>query len=1183
MNFSVYNTSNTSNFPESGIFSTYVENALGRTRTTINSPTLAVDNENIYYPSPHLSYISKNIHTIAILNTSGDIISLVEPNLPASNTIIGEDENYVYAAYNSLRVKNNASINGTILRINKSNFKIDNNFCIGGWRGYSPSNIQKNDNKYYILSNSSSTNIDNQIYPNLDENSSAGVFLLKNKQNISNFGSISNASFNKVKFKDNDIYVAGRTAHVNSTSDLSKIFKINKNLQIDNNFYPYIERLNNTSVALPGGLSSDVFDFDFDNEGIYIGGNFLAVNGERRIGVAKIDYSGNLISGFNANINYGNNSNIVRAILTTGSGVFVAGSVTGIGGSGFTQRVFRLNNDGSLNTNFSGRANGNIATAMAISGNHLYVGTNNMTSFSGVTFGLARMNAENGILPSSSEFSVSVGTNSSINKILVTGDSLYICSDFFNGYENFNNALSHSATGVIKVRASDGNPDTGFRINFNVHSTTPTVQDMFIKGNELHIVGNFTGIEGRAINSYAIVDTVSGKLLDNKNYFITQNTNRAIAYNQNNDLIAICGSNNLYTTGYNFDYNSKINVFDNNFNILTGIQFNGGSRDTSAGLAANQSFITKNLFYIDGTTGYLSSGNGPNYSVRAFNITNGNMIDSNTFMVTGNGFFNSIVKYNNQIYIGGTFTSIAGKGFTGQRTGLFRINNDGSIDTSFNLLTSPGVVNLKVIDNNLYMFNHPSFGSFSLTGVSGVRVENLVKYNSITNTFDTGFNDFLRNQPTVINIHNDSQNNLYFVLNPNNSNEYTGSRGYFENSGHLFKFNSGSYTPNFDFTSKYFWLAGDITISDDKIFAPLRSYNKISGSSIYKINKKTRQISNDRVNIISSGINQGVIDMYATENSIYVAGNFTGVNNIAKTGVCKLNKSDLSLDTNFDLNIGNGSTSYVLKIFEKDNYLYFAGNYLTVNNQPFTGLCRINKSNDILDTNYKINLSGLNLDNADGSIDIVSGNLLYHISTTFPRFRIIDLDQQKMLFTGNPTAAPSNANLVGLSNANGNLFLCGSANFTLSNASLIGERGRGAFVAGYNSGELIPPYSVWTSTPSMTIAYPKYISANNTVFAGSNLAIRYNNTSDKGIQSYVFFDANKLFIKNKRNPTYTVGLPDFNYTRAFERGKNEVYILYANYLLPNPENNLNMLITNNGYSRGIIKYDPIKERYDIII
>ena len=1180
MNFSVYNTSNTNNFPESGIFSTYVENNLGRTRATVNSPTLAVDDEYIYYPFPQLSYISKNIHTIAVLNTNGDIISLVEPNLPASNTIIGEDENYVYAAYNSLRVKNNASINGTILRINKSNYKIDNNFCIGSWRGYNPSNIQKNDNKYYILSNSNSSSTDNQIYPNLNENSSAGVFLLKNKQNISNLGSISNI-LNKVKFKDSDIYVAGRTAHINFTNDLSKIFKINKNLQIDNNFYPYIERLNNTSAALPGSLSSDVFDFDFDNEGIYIGGNFLTVNGEQRIGVAKIDYSGNLISGFNANFPYSNNTNICRAVLTTGSGLFICAAPTGINNVSFSQKIFKLHNDGSLNTTFSGRQTVNYATAMAISGNSLYVGNINQSSFAGISYGLAKMDAENGAVDTN--FQVTVGTNSAINKILVTGDSLYICSDFFNGYQNVNNALSHSATGVIKVRASDGNPDTGFRINFNPQSPAPTVQDMIIKGNELHIVGNFTGIEGRAINSYAIVDTVSGKLLDNKNYFIAQNTNRAIAYNQNNDLIAICGSNNLYTTGYNFDYDSKINVFDNNFNILTGIQFNGGSRQTSFGLALNQSSITKNLFYIDGTTGYLSSGNGPIYSVRAFDITNGNMIDSNTFIVTGNGFFNSIVKYNNQIYIGGIFTNVGGIGFTGQRTGLIRLNNNGSIDTSFNLLTSPGVVNLKVIDNNLYMFTHPSFGGFPLTGVSGVMVENLVKYNSITNTFDTGFNNFLRNQPTVINVHNDSQNNLYFVLNPNNNNEYTGSRGYFENSGHLFKFNSGSYIPNLDFTSKYFWLAGDITISDDKIFAPLRNCNKISGSSIYKINKKTRQISNDRVNIVSSGINQGVVDMYATENSIYVAGNFTGVNNIAKTGVCKLNKSDLSLDTNFDLNIGNGTTSYVLKIFEKDNYLYFAGNYLTVNNQPFTGLCRINKSNDILDTNYKIDLSGLNLDNSDGSIDIISGNLLYHISNTFPRFRIIDLDQQRMLFTGNPTAAPSAVNLFGLSNANGNLFLCGSASLTLLNTGLIGQRGRGAFIAGYNSGELIPPYSVWTSAPSLTLAYPKYISANNTVFASAVLSIRYNNTSDKGTHSYVFFDANKLFIKNKRNPTYMIGAPDFNYSRAFQRNKNEVYILYTNYLLPNPENNLNMFVANNAYSRGIIKYDPIKERYDIII
>lgn len=1186
MNISVYNTNIPNNLPESGVFTTYRSIFDGTTIVSPESATLVVDDEYIYYPVPEYSYVSKNIQTVAVLDTDGNIISRVSPNCTPGTSFqfIGEDNNYLYCVNDpNLKIKNSVS-SLSIFRINKNTYKIDPDFILNAWSNWTSRWMSFVNNKYYF---GTSTN----IYPDLNSNlngNSTNIFILKNKKNICNLGRFLNTS-NKIKVKDDNIYVAGRTPGYSIKESYSKIFRLNKNLRIDTIFNPYIERLNNTSTAAAGGLSSDVFDFDFDNEGIYIGGNFLTVGGEQRIGVAKINYSGNLISGFNANFPYSNNSNICRVVLTTGSGLFIAAAPTGIGGTQFSQKIFKLHNDGSINTGFSGRLSTNYASALAISGGSLYALSISQSPFANIGSGIAKMNAEDGSLDAN--FNCVLGSNLNLGapgKLLISGENLYVCGDMFNPYRNQNNGIQHFATGIIKVRASDGNPDTGFKINFNSHFiSTPYVSDAFIKGNELHIVGSFSGIEGTRINNYAIVDTTSGRLLDTQNYFLDLIATRAIGYQSKDDLIVIAnaGNSTSYAENYNYNYNSRINAFDTGFNLLTGIQI-----DTT--FFTNQS-NAENQLLINGPTGYIISGfiNNPNF-VRVFNLeTGGTIFPETTFNLSGDNSFLSIVRYNNDLYFGGYFDRIAGANFTGNRAGIVKTNLNGVIDNSFDLgLTGLGsrsflVQNLKIINNDLYVFSSQSnrITFANSTGIEG----GMIKYNLLTNQLDTGFNQILRGQTVrVRDIHNDSKNNLYMVFEPNTTAEYTG-RNFFENSGHLFKFNSGSYIPNDDFSKKYFWLIGNINIINDRIFAPLRNTQKISGSNIYKINKKTRQILPNTVSIIGNYLTS-IQDMYGSANSIYISGPFTGVNGIAKTGICKLNKNDLSIDPNFNLNIGTGLSQSVGQfpnnILETNNHLYFVGNFTTVSGNPHTGICRINKSNDALDQTFKIDYSGFSLSTVNNSC-VISGNKMYMIFSTSPNFRILNLDSGRFEFTGTTNSFPVGDNILfGIENANGNLFLAGSSSSTFLNSQLIGQRGRGLFIAGYNSGELIPPYSSWSNSTLTTFVYPKYVSINNTVAVGNaNTSATINNTSTRNTCSLYFVDANKLYIRNNRSVIWPLSIPNVIRPRFYEKSKYETYILYTNWLLPNPEDDLYPTITNNQHTRGVIKYDPIKERYDVII
>lgn len=1185
MNFSVYNTESLNNFPDSGIYSTYFSHLDGVSFANTAPFSIAVDDEYIYYPSLQHSYISKNIQTIAVLNTNGDIISQVKPILPTDAYILYIDDNYVYFSSFGMNTKKNSNkLSRNINRFNKNTCKIDPNFCLGGWNSYVPYWMNYYNNKYYIFSLSNFFLGENQIYPNLNDKSDAGIFIIKNDNNISNLG-IVNGTFSKIKIKNEYAYICGNTAFSKNSTYFSKIFRIKNNNEVDKNFYPYIERINSTSALAAGGAQSQVVDFDFDNEGIYIGGNFLTVNGDVRTGLAKIDYSGNTISGFNPVLGPANLTSFVQAVVTSGSGVFIGGAMN-YSGDTTKSRLLKLNNDGTLNTQFTGyqAISSNIVSSMLLSGNSLYAAGNNILSPGGVYGqGVFKFDANNGSIDPNFNIADAV----TINDMKISGNNLYVAINSADIWTNNNSpGGAVTRTGVIKVNASNGEPDANFQINFNTSAgSLYNVTNMLIKGNELHIVGNFTGINNYRLNGYAVVDTTNGTLLNTVNNFSYQlaSTNviqRAINYNSNNDTIIIAGNNLFpYSTGYNNNYDSRINVFDNDFNILTGIQFRSDLSKTAIG--ANLSSINYTPILFNNNTGYIPVNEGLNRRVDMYNIEDGSVVNNrNTFYLSGNGIFTSAVKHNNNLYFGGNFDVVNSLGFTGSIPGLVKTNLNGVIDSSFNLnLTgaSPAaglIQHLKIIDNNLYII-----GSTSLTGISGVRINNFAKYDILKNSIDTGFNNFLKDQAFVRNIHNDNQNNLYFVFSPSNYlGEYTGLNR-INNSGNLFKFNSGSYTPDLNFSNKYFWLMDDISIDNNKIYAPLRNTQKISGSNIYKINKKTREILPHKV-FVGGNV---IYDMYSTDNSLYVCGNFTGINHIPQTGICKLNKSDLSIDSNFSLNT-SGLTNTITKILEKDNDLYLVGSFSGMLQSGIatqvSGICKISKTDGALDTSFKINHSGSSF---ASSIDsAINGNYIYIANTVTPFLKIIDINAKQFSFTGVGGGGLPSTTIFSITSTPNNLFACSSTSTPRTDSRLVGGRGRSIFMIGLNSGELMPPYSFWSNQNIANFTSVDYISSNNSVCASVGTLGYIVNSTNPSVASQWFLDADKMYVKNKRNLTYAVSTPSTSISRSYSVNKNETYILYNNYLLSNPEDNV-FNLTNNAYARGIIKYDAIKERYDIII
>jgi len=1218
MNFYVNDTAKITNFPESGI-NTLPYYTDGITSTTSNFSKITVDEDNVYYATDNLSFRTKNINNLVALDSNGNIVNQLKPYVGGfsqslaieSFKIIYSDNTYLYAYIDNLLLnKSSQPQTLQIYRIFKRNYTIDPNFCLtmpSAGAGNIPVNHLKMfiyNNKYYFTTQGIGVIKNPYFYK--DQNSSLGLYIIKNKQLISNFKFNQLGSINKIKSYNGQIYcttIAGGS-DINKIQ-YPKIFRLNNKNILDQSFYPFIDRYNNTSTAAAGGTVSQVADFAFVNDGIFIGGNFQSVGGDPCTGLAKIDYSGNRITGFNAKLGFSISTTTtvnISAVVSSGSGVFIGGiGQMYYSGDTTKARLLKLHDDGTLNETFTGfrGVSSNSVSSMLLSGNSLYIGGSNLNSPLGIYgTGVFKLNANDGSFDPN--FNIGM-TTATANDFKISGNSLYVATNLPRLWYNNNSLGGITRTGVIKVNASNGEPDPNFQINFNDSpSLGYSVQGMAIKGNELHICGNFSGIENKQIYGYAVVNTTNGRLIDTNNYFYDSENNvnlRGVNYDTDNLVIGSATSNQrlaFYITGYNSEYNSSVQIYDQNFIPETGI-----SSQIFLNNRISTNFSNTGIIFLANNTGLILSGNDVNSTFAyALNLDNLN-IDTTTFYLSGNpvNCINTIEKYNNNYFFGGTFTNLGCKDFTTGINYLTKTNSSGVIDKNFNffltgevgITRSAGVTTLKVVGDSLY-------GCGAFTGISGIR--NFFKYNLISGFLETGFNYLSGYCFFPQDIVSDNKNNIYVSLVNNyisdSGNFFKLSDNYTRTSGTILKFNSGSYDIDPTFTNKHFNIGGRYLYFDDnKIYTTLISQGRSAGSSIYKINRKTRQIDSSNV-YISGGATETLYDMYNEGNYLYIVGSFSGVNNTAITGFCRLNKSDLSVDTSFNFNIGSGTVgASPYKMLKKDNYLYCMGNFDKVNTTPITGLARFDLTNDTFDTSFKIDFSGAGLGLHYHLGADFSGNNLYlggaTIFTNTPPLSIIDIQNKLLKFTGISLEASSTFGINTLENVRDGLIVGGinSSTAAVSSSKYLLTRARGLFHLGYISGEINNPYTFWAGNSTASLPYFKYYQLSDSIFATQTVSIASNNNNVLGnnpniVTSYFIIDKNKKFIKNKFNVAHVGSATSLTNNIVPFVYNNELYMDFATTLLPKKDFPYQRFVRNIT-QRSIIKFNPNFDDYEIIL
>ena len=184
-----------------------------------------------------------------------------------------------------------------------------------------------------------------------------------------------------------------------------------------------IARLNtdgslDTGFVVGSGTNSSVFATNVQTDGkIIIGGQFTSFNGTARNRIARLNTDGRLDTSFV--VGTGSNNIVYTARIQTDGKIIIGGQFTSYDGTG-TNRIARLNTDGSLDTNFivGGGASSIIYAARIQTDGKIIIG-GQFTSFDGTsTNQIGRLN---GI---ANTISVNIGSNPCTTLVFVSSVEL---------------------------------------------------------------------------------------------------------------------------------------------------------------------------------------------------------------------------------------------------------------------------------------------------------------------------------------------------------------------------------------------------------------------------------------------------------------------------------------------------------------------------------------------------------------------------------------------------------------------------------------------------------------------------------------------------------------------------------------------------------------------------------------
>lgn len=285
------------------------------------------------------------------------------------------------------------------------------------------------------------------------------------------------------------IYVGGTFTFYNDVN-ANSIIRLNTDGTID------------TSFNYGTGFNSTVTDIVEDSNGnIYVVGSFTTYKGQSNGRIIKLDQFGNKDTSFN-NLTL-NNTPYTIYLDELDSKVYVGGNFT-LYGSSTTNRLVRLNLDGSLDTSFN-MSTGFNSTVWKITkiNDKLYIG-GSFTSVLGQTRNrMVSLNLDGTI---NTSFDIGTGFNTSdVIGIVWDGNGIVVVGGFTQ-YKGVNE------TRIIRL-LENGNKDTTF-INEGFNGF---VKDVKFKNNVLYVVGNFTYYGNQRYPTVIRLNSIGNLITNNPN------------------------------------------------------------------------------------------------------------------------------------------------------------------------------------------------------------------------------------------------------------------------------------------------------------------------------------------------------------------------------------------------------------------------------------------------------------------------------------------------------------------------------------------------------------------------------------------------------------------------------------------------------------------------------------------
>lgn len=498
--------------------------------------------------------------------------------------------------------------------------------------------------------------------------------------------------------KDGKILLSGNFLAFNGFST-NKIIRLNQDGSVD------------TSFNIGSGFSDDINAMLLQPDGkIILGGKFASYNGIPANRIIRLNDDGTLDTSFLSGT--GLTGDAVQIIKTDSSGnIMVGGSFTGSYNNSAVNRVFFLNPNGTMKTDFDMGSGPGSASVFALANapdGSWYIG-GSFSVFNGQNQGrLAKVNVDGE--HDTGYLSAGIGFDNPVQKVLPLENEKTMV---FGNFTKFNGVL---ASRIIRL-SEDGSFDSSFNLG---QSGANNLIKTAVLQNDGKIVlgGSFTKYNGRTCNR--IVRILPDGEIDNT--FNTGSGFKAQVYAmaiQDNKII-VAGN---FTTYNDAPAGRIIRLLED------------GSRDSNFNSELGADAIIETVIVQpDGkilAAGRFNIFNGQSFS-RLVRLNYDGSIDSG-FNV-GSGFDKIVyaiaLQSDNKIIIGGSFLSYNGV----SQKRILRLNSNGSLDTTFESgvsFSNGDVLNLLVQPDDRILVGGTFSGTYkSNTSLRLIRLLNSGEYDA---------------------------------------------------------------------------------------------------------------------------------------------------------------------------------------------------------------------------------------------------------------------------------------------------------------------------------------------------------------------------------------------------------------------------------------------------------------------